>query len=80
MIIHVKVPKLGLTMEEATVAGWSVAVGDHVVEGQELVEIETEKAVNAVPSPVTGQLLEIHAHADETLEVGARLCTIDTDC
>lgn len=79
MIVHVKVPKLGLTMDEAAVYAWAVSVGDVVTQGQELVEIETDKAVNTIPSPVAGRVVEIHARVDETLEVGARLCTIDTD-
>jgi pyruvate dehydrogenase E2 component (dihydrolipoamide acetyltransferase) len=51
MPVPVRIPKLGLSMTEATVVRWLVATGDCVKKGQPLIEIKTEKIVREVESP-----------------------------
>jgi pyruvate/2-oxoglutarate dehydrogenase complex dihydrolipoamide acyltransferase (E2) component len=46
-------------MDEAVVSAWLVKVGDVVGEGDELAEIETDKAVNVLESPASGTVVEI---------------------
>ena len=51
MRVKVKMPKLGLTMTEATVLEWRKAVGDRVTAGEPLLVIETEKAEVELEAP-----------------------------
>ena len=69
-MIDVVVPKWGLTMEDATIGEWLVAVGDSVTEGDALVEIETDKVTNDLPSPATGTLVEILHEQGAIVEPG----------
>jgi pyruvate/2-oxoglutarate dehydrogenase complex dihydrolipoamide acyltransferase (E2) component len=59
MAVEVTIPKLGLTMQEATVVKWLKKPGDAVKSGEPLLEIETEKITCEVESPVSGTLSEI---------------------
>ena len=61
MATEIILPKLGQTMEFATVVRWLVSEGDQVTKGQALLEIETDKAVLEVESFVEGTLLKIIA-------------------
>ena len=56
MAKDVFIPKLGQTMEEATIARWLVADGEKVEQGQEVLEVETDKAVFAVEATARGHL------------------------
>jgi pyruvate/2-oxoglutarate dehydrogenase complex dihydrolipoamide acyltransferase (E2) component len=59
MAVEVTIPKLGLTMQEATVVRWLKAPGEAVKCGEPLLEIETEKITCEVESPADGTLSEI---------------------
>jgi len=59
MAVEVTIPKLGLTMQEATVVRWLKQPGDAVKSGEPLLEIETEKITCEVESPADGTLSEI---------------------
>ena len=69
MATEIILPKLGQTMEFATVVRWLVAEGDRIEKGQALLEIETDKAVLEVESFVAGTLLKIVAQPGETYDV-----------
>jgi len=56
MAKEVFVPKLGQTMEEATLARWLVADGAKVEQGQEILEVETDKALFTVEATARGVL------------------------
>jgi pyruvate/2-oxoglutarate dehydrogenase complex dihydrolipoamide acyltransferase (E2) component len=58
MATPVKMPKLGNTVEECTVAKWLKWKGDSVSVGDMIAEIETDKATFEVTAPVSGTLLE----------------------
>ena len=64
-------PRLSDSMEEGTILTWLKQVGDEVAVGDELVEIETDKANMAYESDVAGTLTEILAQEGETLPIGA---------
>ena len=51
-------------------------VGDEVAVDEALLEVSTDKVDTEIPSPVAGTLLEIRAHDDDTVEVGAVLGVI----
>ena len=56
MAVEFLMPKLGLTMEEGTIVAWLVSDGVEVVEGAEVVEIETDKVVSVVEASGSGVL------------------------
>jgi pyruvate dehydrogenase E2 component (dihydrolipoamide acetyltransferase) len=65
----ITMPRLSDSMTEGTILTWLKADGDEVAEGEELVEIETDKATMTYESPAAG-LLSIVAGAGQTLAVG----------
>lgn len=69
--IAIKVPNMDLTITEAKMVKWLVEIGAAVREGQEIFEIETDKATTAVESPAAGTLLRIDAQPDEIVKIGA---------
>ncbi len=76
MSTDIKVPTLGESVTEATVATWYKKVGDSVAADEPLVELETDKVAVEVPSPVAGKLEAIVVSDGETVEVGALLATV----
>jgi len=73
MTTDIKVPSLGESVVEATVAKWYKNLGDSVAVDEPLVELETDKVTLEVPSPCGGQLKNISVKEGETVEVGALL-------
>jgi len=73
MTTQIKVPTLGESVSEATVAKWFKAVGEAVKADEPLVELETDKVTVEVPAPAAGFLSEILVAAGATVEVGAVL-------
>src|ERR1700712_22119 len=69
-------PRLSDSMEEGTILTWLKQVGDEVAVGEELVEIETDKANMAYESDVAGTLTEILAQEGETLAIGAPIAGV----
>jgi pyruvate dehydrogenase E2 component (dihydrolipoamide acetyltransferase) len=76
MATSVTLPALGESVTEGTVTRWLKQPGDAVAVDEALLEVSTDKVDTEIPSPVAGTLLEIKADEDETIEVGAELCTI----
>ena len=72
---EIKMPRLSDSMQEGTIVSWLREEGEHVAEGDELVEIETDKATMAYESPAAG-VLAIVAAVGETLPVGAMIATL----
>jgi pyruvate dehydrogenase E2 component (dihydrolipoamide acetyltransferase) len=62
----VRMPKWGLSMQEGAVVEWLKPEGAAVVEGEELVDIETSKITNVCESPVAGVLRRIVAQPTST--------------
>ena len=75
MASRLKIPKLGMSMNEATIVQWLVADGDSVQVGQPLYLLETDKTENEVPSPVAG-VIRLIGVVDETYEVGTVIAEI----
>jgi 2-oxoisovalerate dehydrogenase E2 component (dihydrolipoyl transacylase) len=73
------VPDLGEGLEEATITGWLVSVGDQVELNQTLCTVETNKAEVEIPSPYAGRVVELGGSEGETLPVGSTLIRIATD-
>lgn len=71
-----KLPPLGEGIEKASVSYWHKSVGDIVKEGEDLVEMVTDKATFNVPSPVSGTIKEIIAGDGDEVRVGQTLARI----
>ena len=76
MSIEIRVPTLGESVTEATVATWFKKPGDAVAVDEMLCELETDKVTVEVPSPVAGTLSEIIAAEGQTVGVAALLAMI----
>jgi len=76
MTIEIRVPTLGESVTEATIAQWFKKPGEAVAIDEPLVELETDKVTIEVPAPAAGVLSEILVQDGETVEVGALLGAI----
>ncbi len=79
-ISAITMPKWGIEMTEGTITGWRVGEGQRVERGAEILDVETEKIVNAVESPAGGVLRRILAAGGETRAVGALIGVIAEEC
>jgi pyruvate dehydrogenase E2 component (dihydrolipoamide acetyltransferase) len=70
-------PFLNETMEEGTVGHWLKKVGDQVALGEELVEIETDKASMVYEADESGTITEICVQEGETVPVGTVIAKLD---
>jgi len=73
---EVVMPRLSDSMEEGTILTWLKQVGDEIAIGDELVEIETDKANMAYEADEAGTLTEILAQEGETLPIGSPIARI----
>jgi pyruvate dehydrogenase E2 component (dihydrolipoyllysine-residue acetyltransferase) len=73
---EIVMPRLSDSMEEGTVLTWLKKVGDEIAVGEEIVEIETDKANMAYESDVAGTLTEILAQEGETLPIGEPIARV----
>ena len=76
MAITVLMPRMGYDMQEARVVQWLKAEGDHVNMGEDIAEIETDKAIVPMPSVGTGTLLRQMAAEGDVVPVGQILAVI----
>lgn len=77
MSVEIKVPVLGESVVEATVAKWMKASGEAVKADEAIVELETDKVTLEVPSPVNGVLSDIVATEGATVGVDALLGLVE---
>lgn len=77
MSVEIRVPSLGESVTEATVARWFKQIGEAVVADEPLVELETDKVTLEYNAPASGTLTEILVDQGGEVEVGALLGAID---
>ncbi|MCD6416957.1 MAG: hypothetical protein J7M08_09730 [Planctomycetes bacterium] len=78
MTIEVTLPPLGDDApEEAEISFWYVEEGDVVEEGQDMVEMLTDKAAFTVPAPAGGILRDIRVEEGDTVQVGETMAIIE---
>jgi 2-oxoglutarate dehydrogenase E2 component (dihydrolipoamide succinyltransferase) len=77
MGVEIRVPSLGESVAEATVARWFKQIGDTVIEDEPIVELETDKVTLEFNAPASGTLAEILVEEGGDVEVGALLGSID---
>jgi pyruvate/2-oxoglutarate dehydrogenase complex dihydrolipoamide acyltransferase (E2) component len=75
--VPITMPQLGESMAEATIVAIKVKAGDKVVADQEIIEVETDKAVMGVTTPCAGEIAKIDAEVKGTYAVGAVLGLIE---
>lgn len=73
MATEIRVPPLGESVAEATVARWLKGVGEPVARDEAVCELETDKVALEVPAPAAGTIEAIDADAGDTVEAGAVL-------
>ena len=78
-IIEVKVPELSESVTEATLVAWHKQVGEAVHEGENLIDIETDKVVLELPAGKSGTLVRILKNNGDLVKSGELLAQIDTD-
>ncbi len=76
MAYQFKFPDIGEGIIEGVIVGWKVKEGDRVRVDQDLVEVETEKAIFTLPSPREGVILKMHYKEGDTVPVGQPLVTV----
>jgi len=72
-------PKMGESIEEATITNWFVKEGDKIEEDDVLLEIATDKVDSEIPSPVAGVVKKLLFKQDETVAVGTVIAIIDME-
>src|ERR1700691_3339859 len=76
MAVEIKVPVMGESVTEATVARWFKKAGDPVARDEPVVELETDKVTVEVPAPSDGVISSIVVEAGATVQVGTLLGAI----
>ena len=77
-LIAQAIPKVGLVMERVKVIRWLKNVGDRVVAGEVLLEVETEKSVVEIEAAASGRLTQILVQVDSQAAVGDQVAWIDS--
>jgi len=79
MKVNMKLPRIGMNMQEATITAWHKQPGDTFKNGDVLFEFETEKVNEEVPAEADGTLLEIKVPEGEDAEVGDVVAVVDVE-
>ncbi|WP_458186460.1 dihydrolipoamide acetyltransferase family protein [Haladaptatus sp. NG-WS-4] len=79
MVREFKLPDVGEGVAEGELISWLVEEGDPVSEDQPVAEVETDKAIVEVPSPVNGSVRELRAEEGEVVPVGNVIITFNVE-
>ncbi|EOR84967.1 dihydrolipoyllysine-residue acetyltransferase [Latilactobacillus sakei] len=77
MAYQFKLPDIGEGIAEGEIQKWAVAEGDTIAEDDTLLEVQNDKSVEEIPSPVSGKILKILVGEGEVATVGQVLVEID---
>ena len=77
MIIEIKVPSPGESINEVEIANWLVSDGDYVEKDQVIAEVDSDKATLELPAEESGSIT-LKAEEGDSVEVGQVVCLIDT--
>ena len=75
----IKMPRVGETVDEVYLVAWNKVVGDVIAVGDDLMEVETDKATVQVPSPVAGTLLEIFFKDGDEIKTGDAIAVCESN-
>ena len=76
-VFNIVMPKLGESVQEATITKWFKKVGDAVAEDEALLEIATDKVDSEIPSPVDGVIVKILFEENALVPVGEVIAVVD---
>ena len=79
MKVNLKLARIGMNMQEATIVKWHKQAGEEFRKGDILYEIETEKVTQEVEAQGDGRMLEILVPEEQDAKVGQVLCVVDVD-
>jgi pyruvate/2-oxoglutarate dehydrogenase complex dihydrolipoamide acyltransferase (E2) component len=79
MKINLKLARIGMNMQEATIAKWHKQAGDSFRTGEALYDIETEKVTQEVEATADGTLVEILVPEGEEAQVGQAVCAVEME-
>jgi pyruvate/2-oxoglutarate dehydrogenase complex dihydrolipoamide acyltransferase (E2) component len=79
MKVQLKLARVGMNMEEATIVRWHKKPGEDFTTGDVLYDIETEKVTMGVEAPGSGRLLEISVGEGQTAAVGQTVCVVEAE-
>ncbi len=74
---EIKLPPLAEGVEKASISYWFKQPGDIVKEGEELVELVTDKATFSMPSPATGKIKKLLVSEGDSAKVGQAIAIIE---
>ena len=77
MKVNLKLARISMNMEEATIVKWHKLPGESFASGEALYEIETEKAAQEIEAPGNGTLIEIRVAEGEDAEVEQCVCVVE---
>ncbi len=77
MSLEIKVPEVGESITEVTIASWLKKDGDYVEQDEIIAELESDKATFELPAEAAG-VLKIKVSDGETIDIGTVICEIDT--
>ena len=77
MKVQLKLARVGMNMEEATIVRWYKKPGERFEAGEPLYDIETEKVTMAVEAPGVGTLIEINVDEGGIAAVGQAVCVVE---
>ena len=77
MKVTLKLNRVGMNMQEATIAKWHKQVGETFAKDEALYEIETEKVTQEVLAPGAGRMLEILVPEGENSPVNSGVCVVE---
>ena len=74
---NLQLPRMGESVDEATIVSWLKEVGDEINVDDFVVEIATDKVDSEVPSDVKGKLIEKCFEVNDVVKVGETICVIE---
>ena len=77
MTVEVAVPEMGEGIEEVMISRWHFRAGDKIEEGQDLVEVATDKTTFNVTAPGNGVLSELYFQEGDQVEIGEIIALIE---
>jgi pyruvate dehydrogenase E2 component (dihydrolipoamide acetyltransferase) len=77
MSIEITMPRVAETVDAVYLVSWLKAVGDQVSEGEDLLEVETDKAQVTVPSPASGTIVELKFAIDAEIKTGDVIAVVE---
>ena len=79
MKVNLKLARIGMNMQEATIVKWHKQPGESFKEGDVIYEFETEKVTEEVTATASGKMVEIRVPEDEDAKVGDVVCVVDVE-